>query len=85
MHLSHILLLFVHCQNLHGDLMTLSFIIKFAKLVINKRGSHWSLNLSKIRSKKESGVCENAVTRLYGSCMLRVMAPAICYLVFFLF
>ena len=72
MHLSHILLLFVHYQNLHGDLMTLSFIIKFAKLVINKRGSRGSLNLSKIRSKNKQ-VCENAVARLYGSCMLRVM------------
>ena len=54
--------------------MTLSFIIKFAKVVINKRGSRGSLNLSKIRSKNKQ-VCENAVTRLYGSCMLRVMAP----------
>ena len=52
--------------------MALSFIIKFAKLVINKRGSRGSLNLSKIRSKNKQ-VCENAVTRLYGSCMLRVM------------
>ena len=52
--------------------MKLSFIIKFAKLVIYKRGSRGSLNLSKIRSKNKQ-VCENAVTRLYGSCMLRVM------------
>ena len=43
--------------------MTLSFIMKFAKLVINKRGSRGSLNLSKIRSKNKQ-VCENAVTRL---------------------
>ena len=32
MHLSHILLLFVH-RKTSGDLMTLSFIIKFAMLV----------------------------------------------------
>ena len=56
--------------------MTLSFIIKFAKLVINKRGSRGSLNLSKTRSKNKQ-VCENAVTRLYGSCMLRVMGSCL--------
>ena len=55
-----------------GDLMALSFIIKFAKLVMNKRGSCGSLNLSKLRSKNKQ-VCKNAVTRLHGSCVLRVM------------
>ena len=58
--------------------MTLSFIIKFTKLVINKRGSRGSLNLSKIRSKNKE-VCENAVIRLYGSCMLRVMNSCLRY------
>ena len=45
--------------------MTLSFIIKFAKLVINKRGSRGSLNLSTTRSKNKQ-VCENAVTQLHA-------------------
>ena len=41
-------------------------------LVMNKRGSCGSLNLSKIRSKNKQ-VCKNAVTRLHGSFVLRVM------------
>ena len=59
--------------------MTLSVILKYAKLVIDKRGSCGSQNLSQIRSKNKQA-CENAVTRLYGSCMLRVMAPVDTYL-----
>ena len=59
MQLSYILLLFFFTDKTSGDLMTLSFIIKFAKLVMNKRGSCESLNLSKIRSKNKQ-VCKNA-------------------------
>ena len=68
--------------------MTLSFIIKFAMLVMNKRGSRGSLNLSKIRSKNKQ-VRKNAVTRLHGSFVLRVMGscqnPSVVSLTEFMF